>query len=82
MCRMYVRSDKLREFMEKEKLTKDKFAKELQTSTEEIEKLLNGEGVEYATAEKFINHLGAYAAIRLIDIDKTGIADKLRKGKL
>ena len=69
---MKIKTELLREYLQKEKLTVEQLAEKMKIATVELEKLLNGEAVDVEPARLFINYFGANKAQHLIDWEAIG----------
>ena len=66
-------------YLQENKITAERFADELEVKMSEVEKLLNGDSVEYKTAVLFIYYFGADKAQHIIDWNGMGIKNPLAK---
>lgn len=64
---MKVKKELLQNYLEKRGISAAMFARELGVDEKEVETLLRGEAVNEATARRFIYHLGADEAVKMID---------------
>ena len=64
---MIVKKEKLQAYFDKQEMTAATLARETGVDENEIKTLLNGGAVNEATARRFIYHLGADEAGKLID---------------
>ena len=75
---MLTRADKLKKFLDYIGVSSQEFARLIEVSETEAEKLLNGEAVEYDTAHNFIYWMKGYVAQHYIDWERMGIRNPLR----
>lgn len=75
---MLTRADKLKKFLDYIGVSSQEFARLVEVSETEAEKLLNGEAVEYDTAHNFIYWMKGYVAQHYIDWERMGIRNPLR----
>ena len=64
---MIVKKEKLQAYLDKQEMTAATLARETGVDENEIKTLLDGGAVNEATARRFIYHLGADEAGKLID---------------
>jgi len=76
---MIIKPKMLREYLQGNKLSAERFADELEVKVTEVEKLLNGESVGLKTAVLFIYYFGADKSQHVIDWDGMGIKNPLAK---
>lgn len=76
---MVIKKEKLRLYLDKQGLSKSEFAEELGVDIAEVDKMLNGERLEYETSQKFIYYMKAARAQKLINWKETGVKNPLKK---
>ena len=64
---MIVKKELLQAYLDKHEMTAATLAREMGIDEKEIQTLLNGGAASEATARRFIYHLGADEAVKLID---------------
>lgn len=64
---MKIKKELFQAFLDKHNITAAILAREMGVAVSEVEKLLNGDTVNEATARQFIHYFGADEAARLID---------------
>lgn len=69
---MKIKTQLLREYLGKKKLSVEELADDMETSVAELEKLLNGEAVDVKAATLFIFYFGADEAQKFIDWEAIG----------
>ena len=74
---MKIKPDELQKELQKLKMKPQDLADDLEVDVKEIEKLLNGEAVEYRTACLFVDYWGANLASQMIDWQTMGIENPL-----
>ncbi len=76
---MIVKKEKLRKYLDKQQISKEEFAKELDVDISEVDKMLNGERIGYETSKKFIYYMKAARAQKFINWKETGVKNPLNK---
>ena len=76
---MYVIVDKVLKFMKENNMSEKQFAEELGISNGELRRMLSGERTSYDVASKFIYYFTADVVQDLIDWERLGIVNPLKK---
>ena len=76
---MYIIVDKVLKFMKENNMSEKQFAEELGISIGELRKMLSGERTSYDVASKFIYYFTADVVQDLIDWERLGIVNPLKK---
>ena len=76
---MYIIVDKVLKFMKENNMSEKQFAEELGISVGELKSMLAGERASYDVASKFIYYFTADVVQDLIDWERLGIVNPLKK---
>lgn len=76
---MYIIVDKVLKFMKENNMSGKQFAEELGISVGELRRMLAGERTSYDVASKFIYYFTADVVQDLIDWERLGIVNPLKK---
>ena len=76
---MYIIVDKVLKFMKENNMSEKQFAEELGISIGELRRVLSGERTSYDVASKFIYYFTADVVQDLIDWERLGIVNPLKK---
>lgn len=76
---MYIIVDKVLKFMKENNMSEKQFAEELGISIGELRRMLSGERTSYDVASKFIYYFTADVVQDLIDWERLGTVNPLKK---
>ena len=76
---MYIIVDKVLKFMKENNMSEKQFAEELGICIGELRRMLSGERTSYDVASKFIYYFTADVVQDLIDWERLGIVNPLKK---
>lgn len=76
---MYIIVDKVLKFMKENNMSEKQFAEELGINIGELRRMLSGERTSYDVASKFIYYFTADVVQDLIDWERLGIVNPLKK---